>query len=557
MQTIQNSSAMKKLVLWSVFILVSQGAFAQTVAEIQKMMSDENISGARKMARELIKKEPTNGDGYYYLAETFYFDEAQDSAAFWYNKGVALAPESPAPHVGVGKIALDKGLTQDAEKSFGRALRFVKKKPAEAYALIGSAYLTCQKPNSGKALENFTLARDNDTKNPRYFMLLGDALVAADKIGEAQTNYTFASEKDKENPEILMKIARTYLKSGIQDVGQKNLEDIIAKFPSYAPAYKDLYEIYFGKQLYTKGTPLLSKYVELVGSDIDARARLVRFLTALAKDYDRGATEAKTVLQQDPGRVEMYRWLAWSLYEKGAKASNKDEAMALFKESFEASKMFFEKDPGRKKYSSDYEYYAKAAAKIGELDVAAQNYYKVIEMDSTRTEFYDVIGKTYYDAKKYPEALNAYSTKITKVTPNNQDFFYIGNCQMQLKNFALADSAYRKVNELNPTYAVGWYTRARINVNLDLENEKKTMAKPYYEKYLELMAPSMANPDQRTKATLMTALAYLGEYYAKFAEPADYTKALEYFEKIAVLDPANESVKTTITNIKDAMGKQK
>lgn len=532
---------MKKLVLWSVFILVSQGAFAQTVAEIQKMMSDENISGARKMARELIKNEPTNGDGYYYLGETFYFDEALDSAAFWYSKGLALAPDAPAPHIGVGKIALDKGLGQDAEKSFGRALRVVKKKPAEAYALIGSAYLTSQKPNINKALENFTLARDSDTKNPRYFMLLGDAQVAADKIGEAQTNYTFASEKDKQNPEILMKIARTYLKSGIPDVAQKNLEDIVAKFPSYPPAYKDLYEIYFNNRLYTKGTPLLSKYVELVGTDIDARARLVRFLTALAKDYDRAIPEAKTVLQQDPTRGEMYRYLAWSHYEKGS-----------FQESFDASKLFFEKEVNRKKYPSDYEYYAKAAAKLGEKDVAAMNYMKVVEMDSSRTEVYDMIGRMYYDAKDYAKALEYYNQKILKVAPTNQDYFFIGNSHMVMKNYALADSAYRKVNELNPTYAAGWYTRARINTALDTA-AKKSMAKPFYEKFLELTEPTLDKADQRIKANVIAAYAYLGEYYVNHIETPDLPKALEYFKKMETLDPANEDIKTTIKNIEAAI----
>ncbi len=543
---------MKKLVLWSVLILVSQGAFAQTVAEIQKMMSDENISGARKMARELIKKEPTNGDGYYYLGETFYFDEALDSAAFWYSKGLALAPDAAAPHIGVGKIALDKGLGQDAEKSFGRALRVVKKKPAEAYALIGSAYLTSQKPNINKALENFTLARDSDTKNPRYFMLLGDAYVAADKIGDAQTNYTFASEKDKENPEILMKIARTYLKSGINDVAQKNLEDIVAKFPNYSPAYKDLYEIYFGNRQFTKGTPLLSKYVELVGTDTDARARLVRFLTYNAKDYERSIKEAAIVLQQDPARGEMYRWLAWATYEKGAAMANKEEAKSIFQESLNASKTFFEKEPARKKYTSDYEYYAKAAAKLGETDAAATNYMKVLELDSTRMEIYDMIGKMYYDAKKWPEVVTAYTNKIKKVTATNQDYFYIGYAHNLLKNYALADSAYRKVNELNPTYAAGWYTRARINVALDTA-DKKSMAKPFYEKYIELMEPTMDKADQRLKTNVITAYAYLGEYYALMIDPADYPKALSYFEKIAVLDPANPSVQETITNIKKAI----
>ena len=41
--------------------------------------------------------------------------------------------------------------------------------------------------------------------------------------------------------------------------------------------------------------------------------------------------------------------------------------------------------------------------------------------------------------------------------------------------------------------------------------------------------------------------------FALMIEPADYPKALSFFEKIAVLDPANASVQETITNIKKAM----
>lgn len=517
---------MKKLVLWSVLFVVSQGAFAQSVAEIQKMMSDENISGARKMAKELIAKEPNNGDGYYYLGETFYFDEAQDSAAFWYNKGLALAPESPAPHIGVGKIALDKGLAQDAEKSFGRALRFVKKKPAEAYALIGSAYLTSQKPNIDKALENFTLARDNDTKNPRYFMLLGDAQAAADKIGEAQTNYTFASEKDKENPEILMKIARTYLKSGIKDVGQKNLEDIIAKFPNYSPAYKDLYEIYFQNKQYSKGTPLLSKYVELAGKDIDARARLVRYLVGIVSDYDRGITEANTVLQQDPTRGEMYRYLAWAQVQKGQ-----------FEEALKNSKLFFEKEPNRRKFAIDYENYAKAAAKLKEYDVAAENYMKVLELDSTRTkDVYDLIAKMYYaEAKDYPKAAKAYYAKIAKVPPTNQDWWFIGNSEYQQKNFVLADTAFRKVNEIAPDYSAAWLMRARTNKQLDTAKTKPTLAKPYYEKFISL-TESNVDTDFK-KRSMIESYNYLAEHAANTVN--DYTAAAGFFDKILAIDPTN------------------
>ena len=116
----------------------------------------------------------------------------------------------------------------------------------------------------------------------------------------------------------------------------------------------------------------------------------------------------------------------------------------------------------------------------------------------------------------------------------------------------MADSAYRKVNELNPTYAVGWYTRARINVALDTA-AKKSMAKPFYEKFLELSEPTIEKAEQRTKTNMITAYAYLGEYYVNHIETPDLPKALTYFEKMLALDPANADIQTTIKNIKDAI----
>ncbi len=537
---------MKKLVLWFVLVFSATVIWGQSVPEIQKLMAEENYSAARKMARELAKKTPTDGDAYFYIGETFYYDEQPDSASFYYNRGNAVNGESAAPHVGIGKLLLDKGQVSEAEKSFGRALRFSKKKPAEAYSLIGSAYLTNQKPNSDKALANFTLARDNDTKNPRYFVLLGDAQMAADKVGEALTNYEFAAGKDKENPEVQMKIARTYLKNGIKDVGQQRLEEVISRFPNYPPAYKDLYELYFQGQMYSKGTPLLSKYVSLVGDDVDARARLARFLVGFAKDYDNGLKEAQTVLQQDPNRVEMYRWLARCQVEKGQA-----------QEGFNSAKTFLEKVGTGRVFSSDYEYLAKAAAKTNQFDIATANYRKVFEMDSTRKEaMLKEIARMNWGAtpKRYQEAADAYNELVALGKASSQDMFFLGQCYMQLKNFALADSTFKKYIEINPTAYQGWASRARVNKQLEPDKSKPAQAKPYYEKLISMLETELeaTKADANKKRTLIESYNYLAEHNANTLN--DYNAAIAFFDKVLAVDPANAEATKNKEMVQAALG---
>lgn len=170
---------------------------------------------------------------------------------------------------------------------------------------------------------------------------------------------------------------------------------------------------------------------------------------------------------------------------------------------------------------------AQEAVKSGEHKLAMLCYIQVFALDPSRTDVFDTIAKMYYDAKNYTQAFESYHEKIQMVKPAERDYFYMGNCQMQLKNYPMADSMYAKVNELNPTYAIGWYTRARINVALDADNGRKTMAKPFYQKYLELVEPALDKADGVTKRNVVAAYAYLVEYYVASGERQDLERAVD------------------------------
>ncbi|WP_421799306.1 tetratricopeptide repeat protein [Haliscomenobacter sp.] len=180
---------------------------------------------------------------------------------------------------------------------------------------------------------------------------------------------------------------------------------------------------------------------------------------------------------------------------------------------------------------------AKEAAKSYNLELEIRCYKRILALDPSRTEILDTLGKIYFKTRNYHLALEIYREKAQKVSPTVKDYFYIGNSYMGLKNYPLADSVYAKINEMEPTYVIGWYTRARIKDALDEGNEPRTKAQPFYEKYLELVEPNLDNADQRTKVNAINAYQYLARFYAVSGESQDIPKALGYMEKIKKVDP--------------------
>jgi tetratricopeptide (TPR) repeat protein len=235
----------------------------------------------------------------------------------------------------------------------------------------------------------------------------------------------------------------------------------------------------------------------------------------------------------------MYRWLAWAHFEKGN-----------FKESLENSKKFFAAVGTRRTFSTDYEYYAKAAAKLGDTDTAGANFKKVLELDSTRIEIYDLMGKMYYDAKKYEPASQAYQLKIQKGKPVSTDYYYMANSFYQIKKYVEADSAFVKVTTLNPTFATGWLMRARISQALDQATPEESTypAAPFYQKVIDLGEADTTG--KFNKKSLVEAYNYVGASNVNKKPEPDYKTALTLFEKIVVLEPDNISAKGNVEELK-------
>ena len=122
---------------------------------------------------------------------------------------------------------------------------------------------------------------------------------------------------------------------------------------------------------------------------------------------------------------------------------------------------------------------------------------------------------------------------------------------LMLKNqFPDATTSFAKVNEVSPKYVSGYFWRARANAQLDSTSEAG-LAKPFYEKYVELAAVDSAST-VKYNAGLVEAYTYLASY--QFLIAKDNAATLDYLRKKALLNLDPEELKRVQLNIKQLDG---
>ncbi len=533
------------------FLGLGVAANAQTADEISTAIEREDYAGARKMCQQLIAKDPKSSEGYFFMGETYYENEKADSAQVYYTKGLAMNDNAALCLIGQGKLLLDQNKIAEAQKNFEKAAKWTRNKNAnilyqngKAYldAGFGKAYKENKSAYTAQAIEWIDKAIAINPKDGNFFSLLGDAYFFKKDAGNALNKYESATEKNKKDLKNYVKRARINKSAKIFKDAEAILNECLALDANYAPALKELTEVYVSSGQYTKVAPILQKYTALAGKDIDSRERLVRYLCYYAKDYKGAIAEANNILAVSPTSTTMYRWLAWA-HTSIAKADEKAATAAEdFKKGAEFSKLFLDKKGETKTTLSDYDNYMYCAFKLKDIETASKLSTEVLALDSTRTDVYESIAKAYYDGGQYEKAIAAFDTKVAKTKATTTDYFYQGNANMALKKFPEAEVCFGKLAELSPTYLFAWAQRAKIAEIGDPELKLGT-AKPFHEKALEL-----AKADEvKNKAQLIKSNYYLGAYNAFLAN--DYPKALEFFKEVVRLDPTNTDAQAAMTDL--------
>ena len=527
---------MKNVNLLVVALFMAANAFGQTVQDAQRELDNENYFKSKQILFKLLNDGTSNKtEVAYYLGDAYLKSDDADSAKLFYKMASDADPKNPLGMVAKGRISLLQKNNADAKQNFDNALRITKFKNANIYLEVGDAYLKPTVIDLKEAISNLESAQGIDGKNTSVMLDLGDAYLensANDPTmgGKAMTQYQNARNTNKSLSIAWIKEGRLDVRGQIYDQAIDVFNIALKIDQNYPVVHKELGEAYYLTKNYDKMISEFQKYIDLSPGDTKARVALLEMLFR-NKAYDKVVDEANKGLKTDPHNVDYLRFLVYSNYELKRYAEGQDAANKLFANT------------NNKIKPRDYVYAARLAAATNDT-AKAFNYFAVaLSNDSANCDLLGENAKFLYGAKHYADAIKQYNTKKDRCGGDLKtiDYYYVGRAYLLLDDSLNADTTFATFIAKSPTTPDGYYWRARTNLKIGKVEDFGSL--PYYQKYVELAAPSGA----KFKDNLVESYDYIGAYYLIKAK--DKAAAKENFNKALELDPNDSNAQDFLKNI--------
>ncbi|MFV0471915.1 MAG: tetratricopeptide repeat protein [Paludibacteraceae bacterium] len=471
----------------------------------------------------------------YYLGQIYLKTNKKDSAQYYYNKGLQIDPANLYNSVGIATINNDakalKAISKNKEykKDINMQLAI-----AEAFAINNQ---------TADADSYVAKAKKIDKKNPLSYIFEGKQLETKKMVNEAASKLENAIYFDPNFKLAYLKLGQVYENVRTQ-VAMEYLNKAISLDPNYAAALNTLGNLATRQGFYPEALEAYNKYLNVItptSKDYETYAKILYF----NKKYD----QTLNAISKAPNNFVMNRLKMYCENELGNKAS----AMAIAANFFKTTKT-------TDCIPQDYTTYAKLLSDDKNFTEAAVYYEKAYQLDTTKIDILKDVAKSYESGKNYQKSAE-YFKKLTTI-PNaslsdvftlGRTYYIAGNDTVNSKELRFiylneADSTFNVLCEKLADNYMGYFWRARTNAALDPETSKG-LAKPYYEKAVELLLPQKDD----YKNELMEAYRYLGYYnYLK----NDVEQAKTYFNKVLEINP-DDAVSQQAINGLEASSKKK
>jgi tetratricopeptide (TPR) repeat protein len=524
----------KKLMLVSAIVISAISLVkAQDAIQGIRAIEVEQYENAKKIFQSLIQQNPSEASNYFYLGKAYFQQEKVDSAKINYDKGLQVNANSSLNMVGLGSILYDSGNDAEAKSKFDAALTASQGKDYRTLLYIGEAYTELGKKNFPEALSYLGRARTLDPKNPEVYVAIGDVYL---QQNDGTNAIKFYNEALKYNPNYVkayVRMGKLYTRALNYAEAKNAFEKAITIDANYPPIYREYGELELFAKKYESAVEYYKKYMDLTDKSLSSQLRYARFLYS-GKKYQESVDLIKQLITKDSSDYIIFRVLGYSSYEV------KDYKTGLY-----AMNKFFSMNP-RKILPTDYSYLGKLQVKNKQDSLGVSNIMKALEMDTTDKELYADLGEAYFSMKKYNESAMAYEKKIEGKQPTAVDYFYIGRGYYFGKEYVKSDTAFSNLIKVKADFVTAWIYRGRNNVALNPDNT--AVAKPYYEKAIELITTAPNFDPKKLNRDLIEAYKYMGDYY--FTVANDKATSKGYWEKVLELDPNDKQAKDVLAGMK-------
>jgi Flp pilus assembly protein TadD len=340
--------------------------------------------------------------------------------------------------------------------------------------------------------------------------------------------------------------------------------------------YKYLGDLQYRCGKYSEAKKANQKYMSLAEESNDniQRYALILFYN---REFREAAEQLKKVVLKDPSNPYMNRIMAYVSFETGD-----------FENGMKSITKFFESKDTIKLLATDYLYYGKLLLKTGNDSSGIVNIKKALQMDEAKTDAYKDLAVALSKHKKHDDAIVIYEKLISKGVdkPNSyfniaKEYYYKGQNHKDIYNssvlmagatadknlisyndsilaiqsFTRADSFFSLVTIISPDFADGYLWKGRMLSLIDV-NMEKGLAKEPYEKALSLLEKNNAVQNVGKITECYKYLAAYNYYQSEYLANSDKnlsaslkTRAIEYYQKIVSLNPADVQAKDVLNEL--------
>lgn len=533
-------------------------AIAQDLKSAVKLTQSEQFEPADKAFRDLLTREPKNGDVYYYFGENFLksyftdtaavsFKEMLDSAYQYYTKGVKAENANPLNYVGLGSVALYRKDQPGAKVHFDNAIKILpskkykdspvtKEKAALTLAKMAEAYIYIEPKDIQQAISLMNQALEFDKTNPQVFIIAGDIYLEDNDGSKAIANYKTAQELNPRSTLAKTKQGNIYVRVKNLNAAIPYFEEAVTLDPNFAPVYRELGDLYYKAGKYDKAKANYQKFLQM-SDNFAAKAKYATLLY-LIKNYDEALKYINDIFKIDTNSVVMNRVAAYSAFET-----------AKYPEAQKYSERFFRKVKPDKILSNDYLYYGRTFSKLTKDSIAILKFMEALKIDSMNTDAMSEIANACIRLKKNEDAIPWFEKKIGKGKGNVLDFFNLGKVYYNLTDSLRNNKDTFRINRADTLFGMfiakqpesmnGIIWKARVKFKFDMDLKKGT-AKPYYENVIT----KAITDSVKYSRDLVEGLDYVASF--NLFTTKDFVTAKRYYERILAIDPKNQKASIAI-----------
>lgn len=443
------------------------------------------------------------------------------------------------------KLAAETAGTTDASIAFaeyyisvgriGEALALLRKISAteEGYAVarIKTAmvdYAEGRRDAAHKALREVLV---REPKNASALSLEARLLLAENRFDEATTLVTSALAADPHSPHAYFALGKIQLSKGATEDARKAFAEVLKIDPGRTDAQIELSRIHLSRREIDTAISYATTGVKTDPDNIEARIAVVRALSVRPDDLPRANAELKTLLARYPNSPEVQTMGGIVALQRNDFTSARrsfQQALKIDPDHVEALAGLTAMDAeahrlpdararveariaASKTPSPDLLLLAaKVYVSTGQIDRTEQSLRRIIEVDPTNLEAYNLLGQFYVVRGKLPEATREYSEIVKRQPKSVTAQTMLGLLARARGDMHAARAAYETVVQIDPSAALASNNLAWIYANTEGGN---------LEVALQLAQSAHSRmPDSSLIADTL-AFVYYKKEMGSFAEP--------------------------------------